>query len=120
MRHDTLEAYFTLKHPDSKYRIILTTNMFVKILPLNAMMIGCNNINLPDYIINSKSLISFDNLQNNLCFWYCIAYHFVKRYDRCKTIMERLYYEFVKNELISDYSGIKLSDIDKYEEFKKN
>ena len=36
------------------------------------------DIILPDYIINSKSLISFDNLKNNLCFWYCIAYHFVK------------------------------------------
>ena len=49
---------------------------------------------------------------------YCIS--FCKRYDRCKTIVERLYYEFVKNEYISNYSGIKLADIDKYEEFKKN
>ena len=34
-------------------------------------------------------------------------------------MVERLYYEFVKNEYITNYSGIKLQDIAKYEEFKK-
>ena len=87
-----LEEYFFKKRPESKYKII-GTSMYVKIVPLNANIIGCRNFALPDYLINSKSVICFDKLNNNLCFWYCIAYYYTKRYDRCNQKVKELYTE---------------------------
>ena len=57
--------------------------MLLKIAPLNAIRIGCRYLSLPDYLTKSKSLVCFDNLNNNLCLWYCLAYHYGKRRDRC-------------------------------------
>ena len=47
-------------------------SMSVKIIRLD-QPIGCTRTNLPDWILKSKYIISLDNIQNNLCFFACIA-----------------------------------------------
>ena len=77
--------------------------MFIKIIRLNAMQIGCRDLSLPNHFIKSKSLICFDKLNNNLCFWYCIAYHYIKQYDRCTQLANTLYKEFIKKFILNKW-----------------
>ena len=77
---DELKNFFFRRRPNTKFRLIGTSSIFVKIIRSSAIRIGCRDLSLPDYFNKSKSLICFDKLNNNLCFWYCIAYHYIKRY----------------------------------------
>lgn len=63
-----------LKRPNSKWTIERICEYVILTTPLQGMPIG-SAIKLPDYIMNSKSIISFDGVGNNLCFWYCLAHH---------------------------------------------
>ena len=95
--------------------------MFVKIVRLNAIRIGFRDLVLPDYFIKFKSIICFDNLNNNLCFWFCIAYYYGKRRDRCTQLAKELFKEYVLNSYsINEYQGYNINDIKKYEDFKKH
>ena len=78
------------------------------------MRLGCRGLTLPDYYNKSRSLIKFDNLNNNLCFWSCIAYHYVKRCDRCTQLAKELYKEFIGNSYsTNEYQGFNINDIKK-------
>ena len=57
--------FFFRRRPNTKFRLIGTSSMMVKIIRLNAIRIGCRNLSLPDHFIKSKSLICFDKLNNN-------------------------------------------------------
>ena len=52
---------FFRRQPNTKFRLIGTSSMFVKILRLNALRIGCQDLSLPDHFIKSKSLIILIN-----------------------------------------------------------
>ena len=82
-RRSELGNYFYNKRINTKSRIIGTSAMYVKIVPLNANIIGCGDLSLPEYLITSKSLVYFEKRDNNLCFWYRIAYNYTKRYNKC-------------------------------------
>jgi len=32
-----------------------------------------SKVNLLEYVVKSKSIISLDNVENNMCFWACLA-----------------------------------------------
>ena len=78
-------------------------------------------------MINSKSLITFNNTDNNFCFWNCIAYQYTKRSDRFTNKSIVLYNEFMKykfgvtqisEQKRQEYSGFNLNYIDDYTKFK--
>src|SRR5206468_5123516 len=61
----------TEKFPDSNTKLIGVYSMAVKVIRLN-YPIG-SKIKLPDYIKNSKLIAGLEEINNNLCFWGCIA-----------------------------------------------
>ena len=61
-----------LKRPNSKWSVDNVYEYVLLTTPLQGMPIG-SKIKLPDYILKSKSIISF-NTDDNMCFWNCIAY----------------------------------------------
>ena len=91
-----LAANFLSNRPNTKFKIIGSSTMYVKILQMDGRRIGCINLSLTETLINSKSLITFNNTNNNFCFWNCIAYHYTKRRDRYTTKAIELYSEFMK------------------------
>ena len=54
---DELTNCFFHKRPNTKFRLICTSSMFFKIVPLNAIRISSRDLSLPDYFNKSKSLI---------------------------------------------------------------
>ena len=94
---DKLENFFFHKLPNTKFRLISTFSRLLKLVPLNTIRVGCRDLSLPDYFNKSKSLISFDNQNNNLCFWFCIAYYFGTRHDRCTQLAKELFKKFIGN-----------------------
>jgi hypothetical protein len=80
------------------------------------MSIG-SKIKLPDYILKSKSIISF-NTDNNMGFWNCLAYCLnldcrIDRLHRKAIIVFNKYY----NKSHSDYEGVdadELNDIESH------
>ena len=62
-----------LKRPNSKWVIQRIYEYIVLTTPIPDTPIG-SSINLPDFIKNSKSIISFEHVLNNMCFWYCLAH----------------------------------------------
>ena len=92
--------------------MIGTSSMFVKIVLFNAIRIGCRDLSLPDYLYKSISLLCFDNLNNNLCIWFCIAYHYGTSRERCIKLAKELYKEFIDNLYsINEYEGLNINDI---------
>ena len=82
------------------------------------MRIGCRYFSLPVYFNQPRSLIKFDNLNNNLFFWFCIAYYYVKRCDRFTQLAIKLYREFIRNLYsINEYKGCDKNNTNHYKVF---
>src|SRR5277367_4277453 len=56
----------------SSSKLIGIYSMAIKIIKMD-FPIGCKSIQLPEYIINSNYMNSLYNIDNNLCFFACIA-----------------------------------------------
>jgi hypothetical protein len=68
-------------------------------IPLPDKPIG-NKIILPKEIKNKKCIIGFENVENNLCFWYCLAYLlFEGRTDRLKHHVTMLFQQYYGKKL---------------------
>jgi hypothetical protein len=72
-----------LQFPDSATRVIGIYAMASKTFDMG-YPIG-TQINLPNYIRNSKNIMSLDKVTNNLCFWACCALMMGCRSDRYTT-----------------------------------
>jgi len=57
--------------PNTHSQLIGVYSIGVKIFNLSYLIGTC--INLPEYILKSKYIISHDTVENNLCFWVCCA-----------------------------------------------
>ena len=94
---------------DSIYEYVILT------FPLEEMPIGAR-IELPKYIIDSKSILSFES-DNNMCFWNCLARHqdLNLRSDRMRKSSLAIFDSFYKTKINKNYKGIdfeELSDIE--------
>lgn len=85
--------------------------------PLEEIPIG-SSIKLPDFIINSKSIVSFERVPNNMCFWYCLARHKHSelRLDRLSTKAKDLYRDYYKVKADKNYSGVDIQELDEIED----
>ena len=63
-----------MKRPNSKYSIEKIYEYVILTTPIPEVPIGAK-VKIPSLIKNSKSVISFEDVPNNLCFWYCLAHH---------------------------------------------
>jgi hypothetical protein len=106
-----------LKRPNSKYSIeriyeyvILTTS--IPDIPIGA------SVSLPEFIKNSKSIISFENVPNNLCFWYCLAHHKQprQRLDRLSSIAKELFEQYYKKSF-NKYQGVDEAELESIENY---
>ena len=98
----------------SSSKLIGVFSMAVKIIRLD-QPIGCTKINLPDWILNSNYIISLSNIENNLCFFACIALAENCRRDRFTGRCIKLFYEFygknnITTEKLRNYEGIKYEE----------
>ena len=98
---------------DSIYEYVILTT------PLEGMPIG-SKINLPDFILKKRCIISFNSSEKNLCFWNCLAYHNCPgiNKDRIYTPSVNLYKLYYKvNRIDSQYKGVDFEELSDIETF---
>jgi hypothetical protein len=81
-----------LQFPDSATRVIGIYAMAIKTFDMG-YPIGAQ-LNLPDYIVKSKNIIALDKVENNMCFWACVALMMGCRRDRYITKAKELFIKF--------------------------
>src|SRR2546425_7496361 len=87
--------------------------MAVKITRLDYPIGG--KVILPKYIIDSNFINSLQEVNNNLCFWACIALAKGCRKDRYKTVAKNLFFQFY-HKLPIMYDGFDyIKELDNYE-----
>ena len=104
--------------PNSATRLIGVYSMAVKITRLD-YPIG-SIFKLPDYITNSKQIIGLERVENNLCFWACMALAEGCRSDKYIRKSKKLFLDFYKTKPPKDYKGFDyVNELDKYEKFNE-
>lgn len=102
--------------PDTKTKLIGIYSLGVKITRLD-YPIG-SNIKLPEYIKASRYIVSLEDVNNNMCFWSCIALAGGARRDRFKEKAKELYRNYYKIPICDSYDGFDyVNELDKYERF---
>ncbi|EGF76579.1 hypothetical protein BATDEDRAFT_28413 [Batrachochytrium dendrobatidis JAM81] len=89
--------------------VLLTT-------PIPEVSIGASVI-LPDFIKNIKSIVSFQYVTNNLCFWYCFArYKYPEiRLDRLSKKAKDLYKDYYKTNVKKCYPKLDIQELEEIE-----
>jgi hypothetical protein len=100
------------KRINSKWSFDSFTEYVVLVTEIEQVLIGAS-IKLPDYIKKSKSIISFESVQNNLCFWFCLARHLNpnSRLDRLTSIAKTLFKDYYKFEVGNEYKGVEIEEL---------
>ena len=115
---DSILEQLTKQFPDSKTQLLGIYAMAVKITRLD-YPIG-NKIELPQYINESKSIIGLHEVDNNMCFWACLALATGCRRDRYKTKAAELYTQFYSYRPPLNYVGFDyINELDRYENSNK-
>ena len=116
---DSILEQLTKQFPDSKTQLLGIYAMAVKITRLD-YPIG-NKIELPPYIIESRSIIGLHEVDNNMCFWACLALATGCRRDRYKTKAAELYTQFYSYKPPLNYAGFDyINELDRYENSNTN
>jgi hypothetical protein len=105
------------KRENSQWTIDKLYEYVLLVVPIPGIFIG-SKISLPEYIKNSKSIVGFENVDNNLCFWYCLAYHKNPgtRIDRLSLKVKSLFKQYYQSYPTNDYNGVELDELDGIEE----
>ncbi len=77
-------------------------------------------IPIPEFIKKNKNIVTLDGVENNMCFWACLAVAFGSRRDRytrkAKELFESFYGENMDKkqlkEAYKNYGGIKLKELE--------
>ena len=103
------------RFPDSQTRLLGVYAMGVKVIRLD-FPIGAK-ITLPHYIKVSKFINGLEDLDNNLCFWGCMAMAHGCRKDRYITKTKELFNDFYRGKKdFNNYTGFDyVNELDKYE-----
>lgn len=107
-----------LKRPNSKWSVESIYEYVLLTTPLPEVPIGSSMI-LPDFIKNSKSIASFQNVSHKLCFWDCFArprYPEI-RLDRLSTKAKDLYKDYYKIKGNKNYSGVDIQELVEIEDY---
>lgn len=72
-KEDLIE-YATRKRPNTKYILVKVTNMVVYIDVMKKFPLIGKRVKLPAYLKNNKHMIHFDEYNDNLCFFRCLAW----------------------------------------------
>lgn len=104
------------KRENSQWVVENVGDYVILITPLVELLIG-SDIKLPEHLKNSKSIIGFGGVPNNMCFWYCLAYHLNPsiRKDRLTRQASAFFYQCYKAKPLSEYQGVNILDIPKLE-----
>ena len=104
------------KRENSQWVVENVYEYVILITPLVGLLIG-SDIKLPEHLKNSKSIIAFEGVPNNMCFWYCLAYHMNPnmRNDRLTRQAGALFYQFYQTKPVLQYQGVNILDIPKFE-----
>ena len=105
---------------ESNTRLLGVFAMAVKITRLD-FLIG-SKIVLPDYIKNAHFILGLEGVENNTCFWACMALAKGARRDRYKSKTKELFTRFYEGrKKPKDYLGFDyVNELDRYEEFDKD
>src|SRR5271165_1109225 len=102
----------------SKTRLIGVYSMAVKVIRLD-YPIG-SKIQLPDYIKKSNFIVGLEDVENNFCFWACLALAEGCTKNRCTKKAKELFNNFYRKNVkkFDDYKGFDfVNELDKYEAF---
>ena len=104
------------KRPNSKWVFQKFREYVLIITVIPECLIGAS-IKLPDYIKLSKSIIGFETVPNNLCFWFCLAKYLNpnKRIDRLRTVVNQFFESFYNKNNSEHYVGLKQSELENIE-----
>jgi hypothetical protein len=116
IRKENIISKLTQRFPDTKTRLIGIYNMGVKVTRLD-FPIG-SKTKLPEHIEKSRHIIALENVENNLCFWVCLALATGCRKDRCLKKARELFTEFYETKPNVDYQGFDyINELENYENF---
>ena len=112
---DVLER---LKRPNSRRSIERIYKYVLLTTSLEEIPIG-SCLKLPDFIINSRSIVSFERVPNNMCFWVSLAHHKHPelRLDRLSTKAKDLYKDYYKAKAHKNYSGVDIQEPNDIEDY---
>jgi hypothetical protein len=100
-----------IKRESTKWKFEKLYEYVILTTPLPDKPIG-SNIVLPKEIKDKKCIIGFENVENNLCFWYCLAYSLYEgRIDRLKNKVYELFKQFYGEKPNNLYQGVSLMDL---------
>ena len=81
-----------LARPNTKYRLVLITNVTYYVISCRGIPIGCVDIRLPRYLIMRRGVHCLARnhntrkpFNNNYCLFRCLAYHRLKRLQGLET-----------------------------------
>ena len=111
---DNIVNFIARNFPDTKHRLIGIFIIKIKTFDLG-YPIG-SPINIPKYIAKNRSIITLNDIENNLCFWGCLALMDGARRDRyikkAKEFFIKFYGSYNPNYLGFDY----INELDRLEE----
>ncbi|OAJ39749.1 hypothetical protein BDEG_23575 [Batrachochytrium dendrobatidis JEL423] len=67
---------------------------------------------------SNKSIVSFESVASNMCFWFCLARHKYQdvRLDRLSTKSKELYKNYYKVKPDKSYPGVDIQELDSIED----
>lgn len=104
-----------IKRESTKWKFERLYEYVILTTPLPDKPIG-SNIVLPKEINDKKCIIGFESVENNLCFWYCLAYLFYEgRINRLKNKVYELFKQFYGEKPKDSYKGVSMTDLESLE-----
>ena len=119
IQEDILE-WARQQRPDTKWIVVMVTNLTLYVNKMPDFPIGCSNIHLPEHIRYNKAIIGLERDGNrkmrhsdNLCFFRALALQ--RGVDQTPTTqfeaaVRELFATYV-GEIPDDFEGVKLSDL---------
>jgi len=119
LNHERIINYMTTNRGSSVKPICIYKVTF-KVVRLNTPM--GSKINLPDFILKSKFIVSLQDVDDGDCFWACMALASGCRRDRWKSTAKKIKESWLKhigesgnNENSRNYTGMTIDDIIEFE-----
>ena len=123
--HEDILEWARQQRPNTKWVVVMVTNMTVFINKLPDHPIGCPNLNLPEYIKNNKFILGMDKhmkrhipYNDQLCFFRCVAVQQGVSYKESQKHLEdavRHLFDQLIGGNPAQFDGVNLKDIPELE-----